>query len=213
LPQFFKGDDIELKYYNAAVNAFIALSSARDDFFNGAFDAGPLGDILFTDMRGPLANAINQDVYRSSFNEIYNQFRYGGNFESYLDVFRKIFGPNVDVQFTVTAPGKLTIAIVANGFDLAQIELEGGTYDGDTLITQTGSYDIILKARKDIDAETAEVKFIIDDAYQYYDLVTQEGDILGFQTLKGFKSQYEVEQMLFELVPAGIFVTINLTLD
>lgn len=48
--------------------------------------------------------------------------------------------------------------------------------------------------------------------FVYYSMLTQAGENIEFQTIKGFQSQYELEQMLFELVPAGISTTITLSL-
>lgn len=54
---------------------------------------------------------------------------------------------------------------------------------------------------------------IIEDEYVSSNMITQDGvDRLVFQTVKGFQSQYELEQMLFEMVPDGIYTEISLTL-
>lgn len=53
---------------------------------------------------------------------------------------------------------------------------------------------------------------IVDDAYVYDTMITQGGDNIVFQSVKGYETQEELEQMLFEMVPDGIFAEITLTL-
>ena len=55
---------------------------------------------------------------------------------------------------------------------------------------------------------------IVDNQYVVDELVDREvpGNNIVFQTIKGFTSQYELEQMLFEMVPAGIYTEITLSL-
>ncbi len=178
--QKFKGDDIENKYIASGTPLMDMLSTAKDEFFADAYNAGPLGDLLHDINRSPLANAITLEVFRTSFNTIYEAFRKSGSFESYLTVFRKIFGDDVDVEFTVSAPGKLTIDIVAQ-------HLEENFFVARHVSHNVYAFDNVI----------------------YYD-DTDQGYIL-FQSVKGFKTQYELEQMLFELVPDGIFTDINLT--
>lgn len=69
----------------------------------------------------------------------------------------------------------------------------------------------------DISAEGIEIsqfitRYIENNAYVYDNIVDDEGDFIVFKTIKGFQSQYELEQMLYEMVPAGIFTEITLTL-
>ena len=68
-----------------------------------------------------------------------------------------------------------------------------------------------------IEAEGVELskfisRYIADNAYFYDYVIDDEDDNIVFQTIKGFQSQYELEQMLFEMVPAGIFTEITLDL-
>ncbi len=178
--QNFKGDAEELKYIASGNPLMDMVSLAKDEFFDGAYSCGPLGDLLHDINRSPLANAIALDIFRGSFNTIYEAFRSSGTFESYLTVFRDIFGDDVGVTFTVPAPGKLQIDIVAQ--DLVE--------------------DLFVE------------RHIAFESYLYDHVIWYDGsgsgDIL-FQSVKGFKTQYELEQMLFELVPDGIFTQITLT--
>ncbi len=178
--QNFKGDAIELKYEACAEEIITQVGMQLDDFFDGAYDAMPLGDLLHEGVRSPLSNAIRLDIFRSSFNTIYTAFTVSGSFESYLTVFRKIFGEDVDVEFNVPSPGKLQIDIIADQLEEFSF-IERHIHNDAYVFEKVGYYD--------------------DDG---------DGDII-FQTVKGFHSQYELEQMLFEMVPAGIFTEISLT--
>lgn len=178
--QKFKGDAVELKYETAGSEIIDNIGLQLDDFFDGAYDAMPLGDLLHEGDRSPLSNAIRLEIFRESFNTIYNAFRVSGSFESYLTVFRKIFGDAVDVEFVVPGPGKLQINILAD---------------------QLEEFNFVAR-------------HIHNNEYLFDNMVYEDDDGTGsiiFQTVKGFHSQYELEQMLFEMVPAGIFTDINLT--
>lgn len=176
--QYFKGDDTEKKFVLAAKDTLDGLELNKDEFFDQAYETAGLGLVIFDSGRSPLSNAISRDIFGSAFSQIFDAFVKVGTFEAYLTVFRKIFGEDVDVQFTVPAPGKLTIEIEAQGVELTRF------------IT----------------------RYIEDNAYVYDNMVTEDGDQIVFQSIKGFTSQYELEQMLFEMVPAGIFTDISLTL-
>lgn len=71
------------------------------------------------------------------------------------------------------------------------------------------------KLNIDIEAEGFELsdflsRYISDNEYVFDEVVDYDLDNIVFQTVIGFTTQYELEQMLFEMVPAGIFTTITL---
>ncbi len=176
MSQYFKGDDTEIKMYTAGKFATDAVGIQLDLFEDGAYDTYALGDLIFDNDLSPLANAIPRLIFREAFKEIFDAFVAVGSFEAYLTVFRKIFGDDVEVTFTVPAAGKLNIDIVATGVELS---------------------DFITR-------------YIENNEYVIDEIIDEEGDNIAFQGLKGFQSQYELEQMLFEMVPAGIYTTITL---
>lgn len=176
--QYFKGDEKELKFDGAGEPTMSALSLQKDLFFDGAYACFVLGELLYDENRSPLANAIDRDIFREGFAVIFEAFVVAGTFESYLTVFRNIFGDDVTVSFTVPAAGKLQIGIVATG------------------VAQNN-----LLARS-----------IVSGAYVYDEIVDQDGDNIVALNPKGFQTQYEAEQMLFEMVPAGIYTTVSLTI-
>lgn len=178
-PQMYKnGDLVELKFLNSASDLLDVLGAERDDFFEGAYEADDLGRVLWDLDASPLSNAIDRDIFATSFAEIFDAFVVAGTAESYITVFKKIFGDDVVVEFTVPAPGKLAINIEAQGVELTNF----------------------------ISRE------ISNDTYVFSNMITQAGENIVFQSIKGFTSQYELEQMLYEMVPAGIWTTITLTL-
>jgi len=177
--QPFKGDYLEGQFYNSFAPIARLLSNDKNLFMEGAYTAGPLGDLIYDLGAAPLTNAIKKSIFRDVFNELFNEaFVQVGTFEAYISVFKKIFGDTVVITFTVPAPGKLTIDIEAAGVELSNWVAQ----------------------------------HIESNAYVYDKVVTQDGDYIVFQTIKGFQSQYELEQMLYEMVPAGIFTDINLSL-
>ena len=149
MPQFFKnGDAEELKYYNSAAPISDQLSAEKDQFNQDAYACFVLGELIYDNDLSPLANAIPREIFRESFQSIFDAFLTAGSFESYLSVFRKIFGDDVEVTFGVPAPGKLTIDIVAAGVQLSPFVaryIESNTYvfhnvvddEGDQIVFQT----------------------------------------------------------------------------
>lgn len=176
--QVFKGDATELKMIAVMEPLNDLLSSQRDLFLDGAYTCVPLGNVLYDGGFAPLSKAISREIYSAAFSEIFQAFVDGGTFESYLTVFTKIFGEDVEVEFTVPAPGKLNIDITAPG----------------TLLS-----DFIARR-------------IEDNEYLFDEVIDDEGDNIAFFSFQGFESQYELEQMLFEMVPGGIFTTITLNI-
>jgi len=178
IPQLFKGDDIEKKFVAVATPMSDILLAQKQLFLEEAFSTFILGEVLWDTKRAPLTNAIRRDIFREAFSAIFEAFYTIGSFESYLLVFRKVFGDDVEVEFVVPAPGKLEINILAAGIELS---------------------DFVAR-------------YISNDAYIFDEVIDDEGDNIVFQGIKGFTSQYELEQMLFEMVPDGIFTDIDLTL-
>jgi len=177
--QFYKGDEQEIKFYNSGAGAMDSMELSIDAFFEEAFSCFVLGDLIWDSGRSPLSNAIPKEVFREAFPVIFETFLEAGSLEGYLTIFRNIFGDTVDVTFTIPAPGKLLIDIVAAGVVI------------NNLVS----------------------RYIINNQYAFDELITQDGlDELVVQSVKGMESEYEVEQMLFELVPSGIYTQISLTI-
>lgn len=176
--QKFKNDDFENKIINGAKSVFDDRSWQKTVFFDECFSTYNLGDILRELNAMPLSRAIKEEIFREIFSELLVIFKEGGTFENYISVFKKVFGDDVSVTFTIPAPAKLEIDIVATGLLIS---------------------DLVSR-------------YIEENEYRFDEIIDQEGDNIAAQTVKGFETQYELEQMLFELVAGGIFTTITLTL-
>lgn len=175
--QNYKGDALELKFENAAKSILDDIGVALDDFETNAYDADPLGGVIYDYSRSPLSNAIDRNIFLNAFNQIFTAFISSGTFESYISVFEKIFGDTVDVTFTIPAAGKLQIDLVAS----------------------------------EIEAFNLVARYIVTNEYLYDEIIDYDGDNILVETVKGFQSEYELNQMLFELVPQGIYTEISLT--
>lgn len=179
MSQFFKGDATELKYYNSGLPISDILSGQKSEFFEECYGCYVLGEMLYDNNYAPLSNAIPREIFRTSFATIFNSFLEAGSFESFISVFKNVFGEDVQVTFEVPAPGKLNIDIVATGLEI---------------------YGTLLRVINNV-----------NDTYDYFTMIDDEGDRIVLQAVKGFESQYELEQMLREMVSGGIFTNINLT--
>lgn len=176
--QYFKGDGLEIQMANSGIPAAANLGLQLDEFFDQAYACFVLGELLYDNNLSPLANAIDRAIFRESYSVIFDAFIVAGTFESYITVFKNIFGDDVDVTFTVSAPGKLQIVILAAGDAL---------------------YDLVARS-------------IVSDAYVIDEIVDEAGDNIDASLPKGFSTQYELEQMLFEMVPDGIYTDISLSI-
>jgi len=185
-PQRFKPTDpLEEKFYRALRDVFNSTSNQRSLMFADCYKSYPFGDLIVADDRAPLSNVIKPSVFRQCFNEIFEAFVSAGTFEKYIEVFTKIFGDDVVIEFRThdpedeegLAPGQLEIDIIATSLELGNFV----------------------------------VRRIENNAYVFDNLVTDEGDNIILQGIKDLPSQYELERMLFEMVPAGIHTVISLT--
>jgi hypothetical protein len=176
--QYFKGDATELKMYNSASNIMTILSSGLSDYFDNAYNGIELGEFLFDEKRIPLTNAIKREIFIDCFKEILEAWAFCGTFESYLTVFRKIFGEDATIEFTIPAVGRLQIDIETSGL----VE-----------------YNFIARE-------------IVNNAYVFYDIVDDVGDNIVFENFKGIETEAELEKILFQMVPNGIFTEVSLTI-
>lgn len=176
--KYFKGDETEQKVVEAVDFSLGDISAALDDYFDSVYESVPLGEFLFDQKRVPLTNAFRRDIFIRCFKDIFEAWSFCGTAESYITVFKKIFGDDVDIVFTVPAPGKLTIDISAS----------------------------------DVQESIMEARYIVDNAYVYYDIVDDVGDSIVFSSLLGIETQSELEKVLFTMVPGGIYTVVSLTI-
>jgi hypothetical protein len=87
----------------------------------------------------------------------------------------------------------------------------GESVDVQFTVPDPGKLNIDIIA-EDVVLSDFVTRYIEENAYLFDEIIDDEGDNIAFQTIQGFQTQYELEQMLFEMVPAGIFTEITLTL-
>lgn len=151
IQQFKANDETERKVKEAFLTFLDPRTEEFDAFYQGAYTCFVLGDVLYALKRDPMAGVITQETFRSSFFAIHNLFTRPGTFEFYLEVFRAVWGEDIEVEFVVPSPGVLQInisgltiqlenllarRIVNNAYVYDEITLQGGTYDGDNLVAQ-----------------------------------------------------------------------------
>ncbi len=98
-PEYFKGDEDELKFYNAAAPVMDKISDDLDLFFNGAYTASPFILMLYDDKRIPFAERIKRLAFVEFVKEMFSRYSFVGSFESYLFVLRAIFGAESEITF------------------------------------------------------------------------------------------------------------------
>ncbi len=112
LKPFRANDEKEPKFVAAALPTLAVQGDWRDTFFSEAYDAAPLGDVLYTLDRHPMAHGVlTPEIFRTCFWAINQIFTRPGTFEFYLTVFRAIWGDAVAIEFTNSTPGILGINI------------------------------------------------------------------------------------------------------
>jgi hypothetical protein len=143
--QFFKGDPTEVKMYGIASNLMDLINLSLRTYYNQAYECVSLGEFLYDSKRIPLTNAVKRDIFIGCFKEIIDAWGVCGTFESYLTVFRKIFGEDATIEFVVPAPGRLQVNVESagtQGYNFIAREIVGGAYiyydivdyDGDNVL-------------------------------------------------------------------------------
>jgi hypothetical protein len=176
--EYFKNDDLEQKIIAACQSLFSGINTGIDDLEENCFSCYKMGELLFDNNRMPLTNVIKRDIFIYCFEQIFEAWQFCGTFESYLTVFKKIFGEGSTVDFTVPGAGQLEIEIIA---------------------TETDEFNAVFRE-------------VLNEVYIYDNFVTQDDDKIIFRSVLGIESQYELEKVLFSLVPNGVYTTISLTI-
>ena len=87
----------------------------------------------------------------------------------------------------------------------------GDDVDLTFVVPAPGKLQITIEAQSS-SIYDALARYVSNNTWLYDEIVDENGDNIAFQVLKGFQTQYELEQMLFEMVPGGIFTQISLTI-
>lgn len=178
MKKFSPNDEVESKVIEVLKPLLDTLEADRIDFFEGAYTSYPLGNVLYDLDASPLAGSISREVFRTSYFAIHDLFTRPGTFDFYIEVFKAIFGDDVELEFEIPAPGKLNINVQA----LTIIQ--------DRLIARS----------------------IVSGAYVYDEIVDHEGDFLVAQVTQGPKTQSEIDAIMIEIKPQGIWVETSLVI-
>lgn len=119
------------------------------------------------------------------------------------DVFRKFFN-DLFVYFSLVGTAEAYLSVFRQIF--------GDTVDVLFTVPGPGKLNIDIEAN-DVELSNYIARTIIAGAYVYDEVIDQDGNNIAFQTVVGLQSESEVENMLFEMVPQGIFTEITLTLN
>ncbi len=167
LQPFKATDATETKVTDAFLTFLNSRDTELDSFFAGANQCYVLGDVLFILVRDPMAGVITQNVFRQGFSAIHQLFTRPGTFEFYMEVFRAIWGPNVEVVFTVPDPGKLLIDVIAQAdisYDYAMArEIIANEYFYDEILDNEGD-NIIFQGVQGIKTES-EAEALLYELY------------------------------------------------
>lgn len=110
----FKGDALELKISGSAATVFADIAAALSAWYDRAYSSQPLGAIVYDNGLFSLAKAMPRDTFLKNFASIIDVAGYVGSFESYLTIFKNIFGLSSLITFERVAPGNLKIIIVSD---------------------------------------------------------------------------------------------------
>jgi hypothetical protein len=162
----FKLSDLKEKKVNDAFLALLdVVSTETDAFYAGAYESFPLGDVLYDLDRSPMAGVIDKDTFRKSFFALHNIFTRPGTFEFYMDVFRAVWGQDVDVTFTVPAAGKLEIeidALSAQLDDFIAREIVDNQYVYDEVIETDSGDNIAFQGNQGLKTQDQAEKLIFE---------------------------------------------------
>lgn len=122
------------------------ISNNLEDFFKGAYTAYPLGDAIYLAGADPTTRVLSQEFYRTAFFAIHDLFTRAGTFEFYLEVFRAIWGEDVQVDFVIPSAGVLLINLEVVDTVESQLifrQIIGNVYEYNEAVT-TGENDNIM---------------------------------------------------------------------
>jgi len=140
--RFKDNDEIEAQVIATVMPILDVIGVDLDSFFNQAFMTEGLGEVIYDLKADPISSVIDLLVYRKSFPAIHTLFTRPGTFEYYLDLFRAIWGQDVEITFEIPAPGILEInAVVLNleTFTLVARQIEDNQYVYNNLTDRDGN--------------------------------------------------------------------------
>lgn len=210
--QNFKGDTVELKMEAVGAAPATAIELALNQYFDGIYGCIPLGEFLYDQNRVPLANAIKREVFIQCFQELFEAFAVAGTFPSYITVFKKIFGEDVQIDFVYqgTVTGLAEYGWIYDEDDDFIVDHLGDTiYLGETFAA--GRLKINVESST-LTQFTALADELLNEEYIFHELVDEVGDNLVFTGLLGIENESELLGVINVLVPIGIYTEVTLSL-
>lgn len=142
MTQYLVGDNDELLFHNVVKRYYAGYQAGLIDMYANCYNDKALGQVLYNLNQSSLYKAIPERVFIATFNAIFEKWRYVGNFESFITIFKSIFGEDTAITFTKTAKGVLTVDVVAKSiYNYPRI-----TKDGSYRITKDGSRRVSKKS-------------------------------------------------------------------
>lgn len=112
--QQFNGDDLELKFSGSFDLVFKDMKDALLSMIEKAYGEKALGYTLYDGNTSALNGIVERDTFALYYDDIFKAFPYGGTFESYIFILKKIFGEEAEISFTKLAPAALQIDITSD---------------------------------------------------------------------------------------------------
>jgi hypothetical protein len=164
IQKFKENDENESKVIESFLTVSDPMEDDFDSFYVNAYSSYKLGDVLFELQRDYIASAISQELYRIAFYKIHELAATIGTFETYLEIFRAIWGPDVDIVFSSPGDGILNINAGNLGvavFDWVAERISGGGFAFDPIVDQTVPPDqIVFQSTIGINVQEGMDRFI-----------------------------------------------------
>ena len=153
--QFFKNDALENKINDSVETLFDNIGTEIDTMESECFECYKLGEVLYDNDLMPLTNAIQRQVFVKCFPQVFEAWSKCGTFESYIAVFKKVFGSDAEITFTIPGAGQLDIAIVSTQTDLyffVARELSGATWVNHYIVDESSDH-ILFNTQSGIESQ------------------------------------------------------------
>lgn len=167
-------DQLEAKVRDAQLKGYEAIDLAKQEMYDDAWYSMVFGQVLHDAKADSMAGALTREMYANSYPEIHELFTRPGTFEFYMNVFRKIWGDNVEVEFEIPSPGVLNINISATNLELQDFmarEIVAGLYVYDEVVTSDTFENIVFQGTRGIKTQQ-EVDVLINELHPAGIIVT-----------------------------------------
>jgi hypothetical protein len=177
--KFSENDTNEEKVKNVIAAFMDAVDEDLDSFWEFAFTTYGLGQVLRDTSADPVSKMLILSAFLRSFKTIHESYQKPGTYNFYLDIFRKIWGETVAVEFTNPAPGVLLINLDATDFQqeiLLARDIVDGQYVFPELVTTDTGENIIVRVTITPWTEIEVLKLMraLAPAWLYYEVSLED---------------------------------------